>query len=153
MEDRKIRVTVPKGVATGTRLRISGEGEGGLLGGGPGDLYVEIRVRDDARFERQGDDLYGTLEISYIQALLGAEVEVNSMDGKKKITVPSGASQGQILKMKGLGVPSLRGGPRGDLCWDIKVTIPKKLTKEEEKLLREIAKVRGEDVLDKKGFF
>ncbi len=153
MEDRKIRVTIPKGVATGTRLRISGEGEGGFLGGGPGDLYVEIRVRDDARFERQGDDLYGTLEISYIQALLGAEVEVSSMDGKKKVTVPTGASQGQILKMKGLGVPSLRGGQRGDLCWELKVVIPKKLTKDEEKLLREIAKLRGENVLDKKGFF
>lgn len=153
MEDRKIRVTIPKGVATGTRLRISGEGEGGYMGGPSGDLYVEIRVRDDARYERQGDDLYGSLEISYVQALLGAEVEVDTMDGRKKITVPPGTSQGQILKMKGLGIPHIRGGNRGDLCWGIKILIPKKLSKDEEKLLREIAKTRDEAVLDKKGFF
>lgn len=153
LEDRKIRVTIPKGVATGTRLRISGEGEGGFLGGPSGDLYVEIRVRDDARFERQGDDLYGMLEISYVQALLGAEVEVETMDGKKKITVPAGTSQGQILKMKSLGVPHIRGGQRGDLCWGIKIQVPKKLNKDEEKLLREIAQIRGEGVLEKKGFF
>ncbi len=153
LEDRKIRVTIPKGVATGTRLRITGEGEGGFLGGPMGDLYVEIRVRDDARYERQGDDLYSLLEISYVQALLGAEVQVDTMDGKKQVTVPPGTSQGQILKMKGLGIPHIRGGQRGDLCWGIKVQIPKKISKDEEKLLREIAKARGESVLDKKGFF
>ena len=150
---KKITVTIPKGVDNGTRLRVAGEGEGGFLGGPSGDLYVEIRVKEDNRFERQGDDLYGSLEISYVQALLGAEVDVDTMDGKKKVTVPSGTSQGQILKMKSLGVPNIRGGQRGDLCWGIKIQIPKKLTKDEEKMLREIAKNRGESVLDKKGFF
>ena len=93
------------------------------------------------------------LDISYVQALLGAEVEVETMDGKKKITVPAGTSQGQILKMKNLGVPHIRGGQRGDLCWGIKIQIPKRLNKDEEKLLREIAQTRGEGVLEKKGFF
>jgi len=154
MEDRKIRVTIPKGVATGTRLRIAGEGEGGFLGGGTGDLYVEIRVREDNRFERHGDDLHGELEISYVQALLGSEVDVDTMDGKKKITVPAGSAPGNILKMKALGIPHIRGTGRGDLCWHIKVAIPKKLTKEEDKLLREIAQARGENVLaPAKGFF
>ena len=153
MEERKIRVTIPKGVATGTRLRVAGEGEGGFLGGGTGDLYVEIRVRDDKRFERHADDLHGELEISYVQALLGSEVEVETMDGKKKMTVPSGSAPSQILKMKGLGVPHIRGTHRGDLCWHLKIAIPKKMTKEEEKLLREIAEIRGENVLAHKGFF
>jgi molecular chaperone DnaJ len=153
IDTKKIRVTVPKGVATGTRLRIVGEGEGGFLNGGPGDLYVELRVREEQNYERQGDDLYMRQEISYVQALLGAEIEVETFDGKKKTNVPSGSAPGQILKMKGLGVPHIRGGGRGDLCLVLVVKIPKKLTKEEDKLLREIAEVRGESVSDKKGFF
>jgi molecular chaperone DnaJ len=153
LDTKKIRVTVPKGVATGTRLRIVGEGEGGFLGGGPGDLYVELRVREDQNYERQGDDLYMRHEISYVQALLGAEVDVETFDGKKKTNIPAGSAPGQILKMKGLGVPHIRGGGRGDLCLALTVKIPKKITKEEEKLLREIAQVRGEAVSDKKGFF
>lgn len=153
-ENKKIRVSIPKGVATGTRLRVAGEGEGGFQGGPDGDLYVEIRVRDSKDFERRGDDLYGFVEISYIQALLGAEVEVNTLDGKKKTAIPPGSAAGQILKMKGLGLPNMRGGSsRGDLCLKVKVQIPKKLKKEEEKLLRDIARLRGEEVLDKKGIF
>lgn len=153
MDSKKIRVTVPKGVSTGTRLRISGEGEGGFMGATPGDLYVEIRVRDDQKFERQGDDLYMLQEVSYVEALLGAEMDIETFDGKKKTTIPPGSAPGQVLKMKGLGVPHIRGGGRGDLCLELKIKIPKKLTKEEEKLLREIAQVRGETVLDKKSFF
>ncbi|MCB9072715.1 MAG: molecular chaperone DnaJ [Bdellovibrionaceae bacterium] len=153
LEEKKIRVTIPKGVSTGTRLRVAGEGEDGYLGGGRGDLYVEIRVRDDARFERQGDDLHGKVEISYVQALLGSEVEVDTIDGKKKMVVPNGTAPNHILKMRGLGLPNMRTGQRGDLCLHVQLNIPKKLTKEEEKLLREIATTRGEVVLDKKGFF
>lgn len=153
VEAKRIRVTVPKGVSTGTRLRIAGEGEGGFRGGPAGDLYVEIRVRDDQRFERVNEDLYAPLEISYLQALLGAEVEVDTFDGKKKTTIPSGSSSGQILKMRGLGLPHIRGSSRGDLCFKIDVKIPKKLSKEEDRLLREIAQHKGESVSEKKGFF
>ena len=134
-------------------MRVAGEGEDGHLGGGRGDLYVELRVKEDSRFERQGDDLHGKVSISYVQAILGSEVEVESLDGKKKMVIPAGTAPNHILKMKSLGLPSIRTGHRGDLCLHVELAIPKKLDKDEERLLREIAGARGETVLDKKGFF
>lgn len=153
LETKRIKVTVPPGVDTGTRLRVSGEGEDGFQGGPAGDLYVEIRVRSHKKFQRQEDDLYSDLEVSYIQALLGADVEVDTLKGRKRITVPPGSASNQTLRMRSLGLPNIRTGAEGDLCLKLKVAIPKKLKKEEERLLREIAQVRGEDVIDKKGFF
>lgn len=152
---RKIRVNIPAGVDTGTQLRVSGEGEGGHRGGPPGDLYVEVRVRDDDRFERHGLDLLGRLEVSYIQALLGAELEVETFDGSKTIEIPAGTNSGERIRLDKSGVPSLRGAGRGSLYYEVDVEVPKKLGKEEEKLLREIAKIRGEAVSagGKKGFF
>jgi molecular chaperone DnaJ len=151
---RKIRVNIPAGVDTGTQLRMSGEGEGGHRGGPAGDLYVELRVRDDERFERHGLDLLGRIEVSYIQALLGAEVEVETFEGAEKITIPAGTNTADRIRMEKKGVPSLRGGGRGSLYYEVDVEVPQKLSKEEEKLLREIAKIRGEEVLKpKKGFF
>ncbi len=151
---RKIRVSIPAGVDTGTQLRVSGEGEGGHRGGPAGDLYVEIRVRDDDRFERHGLDLLGRLQISYLQALLGAELDVETFEGKEKLTIPPGANVGERLRLEKKGVPSLRGGGRGSLYYEIDIEVPKKLGKDEERLLREIAKVRGDEVLaPKKGLF
>lgn len=151
---RKIRVTIPAGVDTGTQLRVSNEGEGGHRGGPAGDLYVEIRVNEDDRFQRHGLDLLAPLEVSYVQALLGAEMEVETLDGDVKITVPAGSNDGERIRVDKKGVPSLRGGGRGSLYFEVQVEVPKKLTKEEEKLLREIAKARGEEVLaPKKGLF
>ena len=151
---RKIRVSIPAGVDTGTQLRVTGEGEGGHRGGPPGDLYVEIRVRDDDRFERHGLDLLAHLDISYLQALLGTEVEVETFDGKETITVPAGTNGGERIRLDKRGVPSLRGHGRGSIYFEIAVDVPKKLTKEEESHLREIAKIRGEKVLGaKKGLF
>jgi molecular chaperone DnaJ len=152
--ERKIRVNIPAGVDNGTQLRVTGEGEGGYRGGPSGDLYVEIRVKEDKRFERHGLDLLGQVEVSYIQALLGAELEVETFDGKQKLTVPAGSNTGDRMRLEKHGIPSLRGGGRGSLYFEVDVDVPKKLTKEEERLLREIAKVRGEDVLaPKKGLF
>lgn len=150
---KKITVTIPKGVDNGTRLRVAGEGEGGLRNGPSGDLYVEIRVREHEKFDRHGRDLMGNLKLSYTQVLLGAEIEVETFDGKKLLTIPEGSSHGRILKLSGLGVPDIRGGARGDICLRLDVQFPKKLKKQEEKLLREIAEVRGEAVLEKKGIF
>lgn len=151
---RNIRVSIPAGVDTGTQLRVTGEGEGGYRGGPAGDLYVEIRVRDDDQFQRHGLDLLGQMKITYIQALLGAEVEVDTFEGKEKIEVPAGTNTGERIRLEKRGVPSLRGGQRGSLYYEVDVEFPKKLSKEEEKLLREIAKVRGEAVAPpKKGFF
>lgn len=151
---RKIRVNIPAGVDNGTQLRVTGEGEGGFRGGPPGDLYVEIRVREHDEFSRHGLDLLGELEISYIQALLGAEVEVETFDGKETVVIPPGTNSGERIRLEKRGVPSLRGGNRGSLYYEVDVVVPKKLAKDEEKLLREIAKLRGEPVSEgKKGLF
>ena len=150
---KKITVTIPKGVDTGTRLRVAGEGEGGLRNGPAGDLYVEIQVRHHPGYDRQGRDLLGNTKISYTQMLLGTEVEVETFDGKKLLTIPEGSQPGRILRLPGLGVPDIRGGARGDICLRLEVEFPKKLKKQEEKLLRELAKVRGDQVNEKKGFF
>lgn len=143
---RNIEITIPAGVDTGTRLRVGGEGQGGFGGGGEGDLYVEIHVEEDSRFQREGDDLYADLEVDYLQLLLGAEIEVETVTEKAKIEVPKGMQPGETLRMSGYGVPSLRGSRRGDLFFNIAVKMPKKVSKQEEELLRQIAESRGIDV-------
>lgn len=151
---RKIRVTIPAGVDTGTQLRVSNEGEGGYRGGPNGDLYVEVHVRNHERFEREGSHLYSELEVSYLQAALGAELEFESIDGTEKVRVPPGTQPGARLRVEGRGVPQLRSRGRGDLILAIDVKIPTKLSKDEEKMLRQIATDRKEDVLPpKKGLF
>jgi molecular chaperone DnaJ len=151
---RKIRVNVPAGVDTGTQLRVSNEGEGGYRGGPNGDLYVEIQVRNHERFEREGSHLYSEMQISYLQAALGTEIEFESIDGTEKVKVPAGTQPGARLRVEGRGIPMLRSKGRGDLILAVDVTIPSKLSKEEEKLLREIASDRKVEVLPpKKGLF
>ncbi len=142
--ERKLLITVPAGVDTGTQLRMTGEGEAGAKGAPAGDLYVEIRIRPDERFEREGSNLYAQLEISYLQALLGAEIEVDTLRGEKKLHIPKGAQYGEQVKMPGEGLPSLRGARVGDLIYLLKIVFPKKLSKDEEKLLRQIAETKGE---------
>lgn len=151
---RKIRVNIPPGVDTGTQLRVSNEGEGGYRNGPPGDLYVEVRVKHDERFERHGQDLLAQVEVSFIQAVLGTELEVETLDGKETLTVPAGTNGGDRVRLERKGMPSLRGTGRGHLYFEVEVTVPKKVSKDEEKLLREVAKLRGETVLaGKKGLF
>lgn len=151
---RKLVVNVPPGVNNGTQLRLSGEGEGGSKGGPAGDLYVEIRVRADKRFERQDDHLVAELKISYLQALLGGESEFETLTGKEKVVIPRGTQTGQLIRLDAKGLPSLRTGRFGDLVFQVEVEFPKKLNKDEERLLREIAELKGEEVSDPpKGFF
>jgi molecular chaperone DnaJ len=151
---RKIRVNIPAGVDTGTQLRVTGEGEGGHRGGPSGDLYVEIRVAEDERFSRHGLDLLSQVEVSYLQALLGTHIEVDTVEGKENLTVPPGTSSGDRIRLEKKGLPGLRSAGRGHIYYEVEIEFPKKLKKDEEKLLREIAQIRGETVLDgKKGFF
>lgn len=151
---KKLRVNVPPGVDNGTQLRLSGEGEEGFRGGGAGDLYVEIRVRPHKTFRRQGDHLIARQEISYLQALLGSEIEVETLRGPQTLSIPRGTSTGDVLKIEDQGVPSIRSGRPGDLLFEVGVKMPKKLSKKEEKLLREIAEEKGEAVSpEKSGFF
>lgn len=148
---RKLMVSVPAGVDTGTHLRLTGEGEGGYRGGPHGDLYVEIRVKKEAGFERQGTTLMSNLKISYLQAILGAEVSFKGLDETIDVKVPRGSKEGTLIRVEGQGLPSLRGGRRGDLVLSVEVEIPKKLAKKEEKLLREIAALKSESVSDESG--
>jgi len=152
-DKRKISVKVPAGVGTGTQLRMGGEGEGGYRGGPSGDLYVQINVKDDPRFERDGQDLHTEVKVDYLQALLGSQVKVLGLDGELTLDIQSGVQPGEILRMKGEGLPGLRNPKRGDLLAHIKVDIPKKLTRSEEESLRIIAKEKGLEVGEPAGFF
>lgn len=153
-QHRKIKITIPPGVDTGTRLRVTGEGEGGHLNGPAGDLYVEIRVAEDERFERENEHLYSRFEVPYLQLLLGGEAEIPTVTGKAKLDIPRGTQVGETLKISGEGVPSLRSGRRGDLYIQIGVEFPKKLSKKEEELLKELAGMQGVQVSDcGPGFF
>lgn len=151
---RKLKVTIPPGVNTGVQLRISGEGESGYLGGPSGDLFVEIYVKEDPRFRRDENHLVGRVRITYLQALLGAEIEVDTIGGKERLSIPQGTQPNALITLKGKGIPLLRGRGRGDLIYHIEVEIPTRLNKEEEGLLRKIAELRGESVVsERSGFF
>ena len=136
-KNSKIQVKIPPGVDTGSKLRIRGEGEPGERGGPHGDLFVFLYVEPHDFFSRQGDDLICQIPISFPQAALGAEIEIPTLNGKKKISIPNGIESGEILKIKGEGFPKLRGSGRGDQLVQIIVKTPKSLTKRQEEILRE----------------
>ena len=151
---KKLSLKIPAGVDTGARLRLQGEGEGGLRGGPPGDLYVFLSVEPDAIFQRDGDDIYCETEISFTQAALGADIEVPGLKDPLKLTIPRGTQPGKVFKIDGAGIPSLRGFGRGDEYVKVVVTTPIDLSEEEEHLLRQFAGLRGEKVAaKKKGLF
>ena len=144
----KISVPIPAGVDTGAHLRLSQKGESGYYGGQPGDLYVQIIVKEDLRLSREGANLIGTVVVSYLQALLGTKAEVYSLQGKKEIVVPKGVQHGDFITLKGEGLPELNSKKRGNLLYQVQIKIPGKLKRKEEERLREIAKIKGECILD-----
>jgi len=146
VDNRTITVDVPSGVDNGTTLRISGAGAPALRGGVPGDLYVHVRVAPHPRFERSGTDLVTSEHVSMAQAALGAEIDVETLDGTETIAIPPGTQTGRIVRLKGRGVPEVRGRNRGDLHIQIVVDTPAGLTKDQERLLREFAAQRGEEL-------
>lgn len=154
-QKRKIRINVPAGVDTGTRLRISNEGEGGYRGGPNGDLYVEIAVKDHKVFQRDGDHIHALLKVPYVHFLIGGVMEVDTLDGTTQLKVPVGTEPGERLKIASEGLPSLRGSRRGDLYYTVEVGFPDKLAKDEEALLKQIAEIRSKTGKDdpKSGFF
>ncbi len=143
----KLAVTIPPGVDTGIHLRLNRKGESGYKGGLAGDLYVQIFVNEDDKIKRQGSDLISFVTVSYLQALLGTKMQVDSLDGKKEIVIPKGTQHGDNIVLKKAGLPSLNSRKRGNLLYQVKVKIPEKLKKKEEEHLRAIAKVKGEMVL------
>jgi molecular chaperone DnaJ len=132
---------------------VGNEGEGGYNGGPAGDLYVEMRVKDHPHFEREGDDLHTTVSVSYLQLLLGVDLPVESLDEDITLDIPKGTPNGKTLKVGGQGLPSLRGHRRGDLYCTLEVEFPEKISKEEEKLLRDLAKLEGVQVKGEGGGF
>jgi len=142
---RRLSVRVPPGVETGSRLRISGEGEAGAHGGPPGDLYVVLTLSPHPLFSRHGHDLVCEVPVSMGQAALGAEIEAPTLEGPARVRVPGGTQHGEVLTLKGKGVPRGEKGRRGDLKLVIQVEVPRRLTPRQEELLREFESLRDEE--------
>lgn len=140
-QKRKVQVKVPPGVDNGTRLRLRAEGEGGYRGGQTGDLYVRLNVEPHDFFERDGDNLYGKISISFIQAILGDRLEVPTLEGGKMLQIEPGTQPGAVIRFPGEGVPRLRGYGRGDLFIEVEVKIPKRITPRQEELLKGFSEV------------
>lgn len=150
---RASEVRIPPGVDTGLRLRIPGEGEPGERGGPPGDLYIVIRVREHPVFRREDDDILVQKAISFTQATLGAVVNVPTLDGEVELRIPEGTQTGTVMRLRGRGMPKLRGSGRGDQHVTIVVETPTRLSDQEKELLRQLARLRGEEVAGDRGFF
>lgn len=146
MEESTFTVEVPAGVEHGSTLRLAERGAAGQRGAPSGSLFVHLAVQTDPRFEREGDNLHTTLTIGLAQAVLGVETEIESLDGPQRLAVAPGTQHGHVERMRGLGVPHLRGRGRGDLLVHVLVATPKDLTPEQDELLRQFAASRGEDV-------
>jgi len=148
--EKSIEVKIPAGVETGSRLRLQAEGESGTFGGPPGDLYVVIHVAEHEEFERQGNNLYASVPITFAQAALGAEVEVKTLQGNESLKVPAGTQTGTVFRVRGQGMPVLGGRGKGDLFVSVSVITPTSLTREQRKLLEQLAKIETEDLQDKR---
>jgi DnaJ-class molecular chaperone len=136
-----VTVAIPAGVEDGTRLRVAAKGEAGRRGGGPGDLYLQIQVEPDPRFERRGPNLYLDLPISFTEAALGTKVEVPTPEGHSTIKIPPGTQSNANLRLKGLGMPIPGSSQRGDLHARIKVVTPRIMDERSKELLRELAEL------------
>ena len=142
---RSLKIKIPAGVDTGTRIQHTGQGEVGPGGGPQGDLYVEVIERPHPTFSRRGDDLHCTVELPMTAAALGTTIEIDSFDGSQSIDVKPGTQSGEVTTLRGLGVTHLRGAGRGDLIVHLTVITPTRLDEEQERLLRELATRRGEE--------
>ncbi len=148
--EKNIRINIPAGAYSGLKLRVPGEGEEGEGGGPPGDLYVVIKEKKHDIFERRGDDLVSEVAISFVQASLGDEIEIDTLYGKEKLRIPEGTQSGTVFRIKGKGMPNIRQRwKKGDLLVNIKVLTPTRLTSRQKKLLREFE----EEERKKKGWF
>jgi molecular chaperone DnaJ len=140
-----LTVKIPPGVDTGTRVRLSGEGEPGDHGGPPGDLYVVVHVREHPIFVREETEVLCEVPISFPQAALGAQIDVPTLDGKVKMKVPAGTQTGKVFRLKGKGIPHLHGGGRGDQHVRVVIETPTQLSREQKDLLERFLEVSGED--------
>jgi molecular chaperone DnaJ len=147
--ERSMEVKIPSGVETGSRLRLAGEGEAGAQGGPAGDLYVVIHVKEHEQFERQGNNLYASIPVTFAQAALGSEVTVPTLEGQQPLKIPAGTQTGTVFRLKGNGMPVLGGRGRGDLFISVTVVTPTTLTREQRRLLEQLAEIEEKDLGDK----
>jgi molecular chaperone DnaJ len=148
-----VTIKVPAGVDTANTIPLRGEGEPGVRGGGPGDLYIHIRVRPHKTFKRQGFDMVCEVPISFVKASLGGEISIPTLEGDTKHTIVEGTQPGTVVKLKGKGIPRIRGNGRGDLYAELTVEIPKKLTDKQRDLLKKLAEEFNEEKVDGKKSF
>lgn len=142
---QQIEVKIPPGVREGSRVRVASKGEPGRGGGPSGDLYLEVKLLPHRLYRREGDDLYCEVPVSVTEAALGAEIEVPTLSGKARIKVPPGSQSGSSLRLRGKGLPHLKGGQHGDLLVKLKVVTPTDLSDRERKLLEELRSIRGQN--------
>ena len=153
-KERSLSVNIPAGVETGTRIRLSGEGEAGLRGGPAGDLYIFIETREHPLFQREGLDLYCRVPVSFATAALGGEVEVPTIDGgRSRVKVPAGVQSGKQLRLRAKGMPALRGGGTGDMMIELVVETPVNLTARQKELLREFESMSENNNPEGSSFF
>jgi molecular chaperone DnaJ len=150
--ESRLTVTIPPGVDDGSRIRIAGSGEGGNRGGGAGDLYVYLTIAPHRLFKRNGRDTFVDVPISFAEAALGATIEVPSLGGDVELTLPPGTQSGTTLRLRGYGMPSVRGPHRGDHHATVHVLVPTKLNKRQRELLEEYAELGG-DAIEERTFF
>jgi len=139
-QNKKLSVKIPPGVDTGDRIRLSGEGEAGEAGAGTGDLYIQIQVQAHSLFERDGKNLYCEVPISFVTGTLGGELEVPALKGRVKLKIPPETQTGKVFRIKGMGVPSVRGGDVGDLMCKVQIETPVNLTAKQKELLTQFEK-------------
>ena len=143
--ERQLTVKIPAGIATGQRLRLYGEGEHGLQGGPPGDLYIIVHVKEHSFFRRDDDDLYCEIAVNYTTLVLGGTVKVPTLDGDEAVSIPEGTQSGASFKLRSRGMPNVSGRGRGDLHVSVKVAVPKKLSKDQKKAVEDLSKLLPAD--------
>jgi molecular chaperone DnaJ len=153
-KERALSVNIPAGVETGTRIRLAGEGEAGMRGGPPGDLYIFIEVQPHRLFERDGTDLHCRVPVSLPTAALGGDIEVPTIDGgRSRVKIPAGSQSGRQMRLRGKGMPALRGGGQGDMFIELAVETPVNLTQRQKELLREFEALSEDNNPESKSFF
>lgn len=150
---KRLKLRIPPGVDTGSQIRLTGEGESGFRGGGSGDLYVVLRVRDHAQLTRREQDIVFELKINIVQAALGDRIQVPTVDGPVEISIPPGTQYGQTFRLAGKGMPHVRNGRRGDQYVVAQIVVPKDLSSDQKELLRKVGGITGRPEKVSKGFF
>jgi molecular chaperone DnaJ len=138
-KQRKLTVRIPAGIATGQRLRLGAEGEAGPSGGPPGDLYVVIHVQEHEFFQREGNDLFCEMPVNFPTLAMGGEIRIPTLEGEERVPVPEGTQSGTTFNLRGRGMPDVTGRGRGNLMVTVRVVTPKKLSREQKKLLEQLA--------------